>query len=278
LSNASLPNTPTAAAPPSLSWTSVPETRDKRHLTVVVIFFVFGIASLLPVIYLTNRMHERDQANLKAGLYAPATLLDYALVSPSTFFALAVVLAGIFVWRLDLLPRGLRVEPWRAAGGAFIAFLIYPLGLIFLLAEVFGIGGLLEAMSGKSSPQSDAGELFRFFYIVALLCAAGMVAVLLAGTAIALATHFWPRRVLLWGLGISALAVFSTATISVIRQNMRFPGDTAWSILKTSMFDTMFFSLAWNIEIPILIGQPLLAALLGHWLCLAARRYASSPA
>ena len=187
-----------------------------------------------------------------------------------------MLLAGIACYKLNLLPRGLAFSPWRVFGGAMAALLIYPLGLAALLALLFGVGGLAEAIGFGQRPHSYLGEVLVFLYAATILCATGVLTVMLAALAFGLATRFWPRRVFVWGFAISATVILSTVLASSIRQSIRFGTTTITNVTRNA--DILFFSLAWNVELPIVIGQPLLAALLGHWLYQAAKDYALPPA
>jgi hypothetical protein len=188
-----------------------------------------------------------------------------------------MLLAGIACHKLNLLPRGIAFSFWRVFGGTIAALLIYHLGLAALLALAFGVGGLVQAIGfGQQAPQSLLEQLLVFLYAATILCATGMITVILTALAFRLATRFRPRRVLLWGLAISAAAILGTVVASAIRQSIRFPPFSIADLTRST--EILFFSLAWNVELPIVIGQPLLAALLGHWLYLGAREYTDSAA
>jgi hypothetical protein len=243
---------------------------------VVAIFFAFGIAALVLTIWWTAGTLAQDDKAIKAGRLIDDSLLSRALASPSTFFALAMLLAGIACYKLNLLPCGLTFSPWRVFSGVIAALLVYPLGLAALLALLFGVGGLAEAVGFGQGPHSHLGEVLVFSYAATILCATGVLTVMLAALAFGLATRFWPRRIRVWGFAISAMAILSTVVASSIRQSIRFGPTTITDVTRNT--DILFFSLAWNVELPIVIGQPLLAALLGHWLYQPAKEYALPPA
>jgi hypothetical protein len=65
---------------------------NSRHRSVIGIFFVFGMMALFPISYFTERFIAS-----RLDYTQKSSLIVEALASPSTFFTLSMVLAGIFL-------------------------------------------------------------------------------------------------------------------------------------------------------------------------------------
>jgi len=63
----------------------------------------------------------------------------------------------------------------------------------------------------------------------------------------------------------------------MIQEKLKFPTIPSMRFVANEPL-AMLFGYAWGLPLIVLIGEPLLAALLGHWLYLAAKEYADSPA
>jgi hypothetical protein len=276
LSKASPPNTLTAAAQPSPSPNSAPERADRLHHSVVAIFFGSGVLALIPTVFFTNRIFTNSDIAMKQGRYAEVTLLDRALSSPSTFFTLAMMLAGVAVWNLGLVPRGIRISFVRALCGAILSLLVYPAGMMAIIFAVFGGDALLHKF-GLDWPHAGAStwsRLLAYWPMTMILCVTGTLTVLLSALALAFVTRSWPRRVILWSIATSVGTLLCTLVFSLVQHKLLFPTIPLWSGLVNYLGDMLAFSAIWNVQAPIVIGEPLLAALLGHWFYLAAKEYA----
>jgi len=111
--------------------------------------------------------------------------------------------------------------------------------------------------------------------LAAILCAGGMLTIALAAVALAFVTRAWPRRVLLWSFVTSAGVLVCSVGFAMVARKFLFPTIPIWSHLTNSSGDLLAFSLIWNVEAPIVIGEPILAALLGHWLYIAAEEWSA---
>jgi hypothetical protein len=279
LSNELPPNIPTEAETPSRLQNSALKTATREsHELVIAIFFVFGALALVPTIYFTNRQLAEGEAALKQGRYATVTLYDRALASPSTFFPLTMVLAGVAAWKLGLVPRGIRISFLRVLGGAVLGFFLYPVGMLSILFVV------LLGMSwggGENWPNVNSpiwARLLGNLPLAAILCAGGMLTILLAAVALALVTRSWPRRVLLWSFVTSSGVLICSVSVSLAIRKLLFPAIPLLSHLINSGTDLLAFSMIWGVEAPIVVGEPILAALLGHWFFLAAKEWSAKRA
>jgi len=201
-----------------------------------------------------------------------------ALASPSTVCGPFMALAGLFVWRAGLLPRGISSSALRVFCVTLFSVFIYPIGLFAILVAFFGLGSLTERLFPAARPALDAFPLFPDLFLVTILCAGGMLTVILFGLALAFAVRSKPRRLLLWSFGISASTICVSAVAAIIRSEIQFPQIPLNRLLILHSQDILLFSLAWGVELPIVIGEPLLAALLGHWLYLAAEAWSAEAA
>jgi hypothetical protein len=216
-------------------------------------------------VFFTNRNLTNSDIAMKQGRWGNVILFDQALASPSTFLPLALILAGLVAWKLNLIPAGLRTSAARVLGGAAFTLFLYPAGLVsilfvVLLAMRFHIG---ENWPNPNSP--DWLRLVGYLPSAALLCLAGMFTIVLEAVAMALVTRWWPRRVFLWSSVTSAGVLICSFCFSLVRQKILFPTIPIWSHVVNYGGDMLVFSLIWKVEAPIIIGEPILAALLGHW-------------
>ncbi|HWZ99166.1 MAG TPA: hypothetical protein VN025_15525 [Candidatus Dormibacteraeota bacterium] len=209
--------------------------------------------------------------------------LHWALLNPSTYFAPAMALAGIFVWGMNLLPQGLCASPRRLCASVILGTLIYPVGIVTIF---FVILILMSGIFGRSShlielpvlAQDTWGRLLDALPGTALLCAIGVLTVFLTALLFRLATGYLPRKKFLWGFLISSSAIFMTIVIQLLRMMPAYKGISIIRYLELYAQDMLFFSLISGVQLPAVIGAPLLAALLGHWLYLAGQKHAISAA
>lgn len=112
--------------------------------------------------------------------------------------------------------------------------------------------------------------LSRWSVVGGILFAGVMLTVLIVSLAFASATRFWPRRLLAWSVLLSTTVIVSGILAGVVQIKLRFPTEPF-------PYDAVVLLLgsAWNIPLVILIGEPVLAALLGHWLYLAAKSWSA---
>ncbi len=231
---------------------------------------------MVPTVYFTNRQFAENDAASKQGRYAEITLFYRVLASPSTFFPLAMVLAGAAALKLKLIPEGIRFSFFRVVGGAILAFFLYPVGFISILFVVL-LG--MKYVTAENWPNMNSpiwARLLGNLPLAAILCAGGMLTIAFAAVALAFVTRSWPRRVLLWSFATSAGVLVSSVAFAMVTRKFLFPTIPIWSHLINNGTDLLAFSLIWNVQAPIVIGEPLLAALLGHWFYFAAKEYAVS--
>jgi len=266
-------------AQPSPSLNSARKTATRAsHELVVTIFFLLGTLALVPTVYFTNRQLAENDAASKQGRFAEITLLDRALSSPSTFFPLAMILAGAAAWKLKLIPPGIRFSFFRTLGGAILAFFLYPVGFISILFVVLLGMKYVTAENWPNMKSPIWARLLGNLPLAAILCAGGMLTVALAAVALAFVTRSWPRRVLLWSFVTSAGVLVCSVAFALLTHKFLFPTIPMWSHLINNGSDLLAFSLIWNVEAPIVIGQPILAAVLGHWFYLAAKEWSAESA
>ncbi len=187
-----------------------------------------------------------------------------------------MVLAGAAALKLKLIPEGIRFSFFRVVGGAILAFFLYPVGFISILFVVL-LG--MKYVTAENWPNMNSpiwARLLGNLPLAAILCAGGMLTIAFAAVALAFVTRSWPRRVLLWSFATSAGVLVSSVAFAMVTRKFLFPTIPIWSHLINNGTDLLAFSLIWNVQAPIVIGEPLLAALLGHWFYFAAKEYAVS--
>ena len=242
----------------------------RRHAAIVAVFVLFAALALAPTSYFTGKFISRQ------SYFGFERVKWQALASPSTFFALLMPLAGILVWKLGLLPRGISSSLVRVVAGVLLGLFIYPAGFLFILWTFLVLAGFTEH-SGLNhvTPgiEPDWQIMLKSVPFISILWAGGVLVVLHSALAFAISVRFWPRRVFLWAPRVSALILAGAIAGALLQHSLMFPTISVWGVLVRSTFD-LFFAMAWNVQITILIGEPILAGLLGHWLYLAAREYA----
>jgi len=182
-----------------------------------------------------------------------------------------MVLAGVLARVLGLLPRGISFSAPRFAGAVLFGLVAYPAGFLTVFAEVW----TLFAWSHDDKPGAGRGlpDVAVGYLTVGGIIFVGVALTLIMLTAaFALATRYWPRRAfrriaLLSGIAILGGIVASFIHFVVYLQ--RVPDRIA---LQSFFGDPLlvFFSMAWGMPLAALIGAPVFAAALGHWLYRAA--------
>lgn len=250
--------------------------RDQdRHFSIIGTFILLGVSALIPASYFSGRLFAA-----RSEYPARNSLLITVLANPSTFFSLAMLLAGLLVWRRGLLGKELQSSFGRLFGATLVAAFAYPAGFLFILWTVFALTGLWDAFGfdhANTGPKQDWIVLLRAVPFASVLCVGGAFVVLLAALALAVAVRYWPRRIWGWAFGVSAISIAGTIIGAVIQHKFLFPTIPARNFLVNSTLD-LFLAMAWNLQLPILIGAPILAGLLGHWIYCAAQEYAGAPA
>lgn len=102
-----------------------------------------------------------------------------------------MILAGLAVWNLELVPRGIRISFIRAFCGASLSLLLYPAGLIAVIFAVFGGDALLHkfGLDWPHAGASDWSRLLGYLPMAVILCGGGMLTVMLAALALAFVTR-----------------------------------------------------------------------------------------
>jgi hypothetical protein len=243
-----------------------------RHFSAVLIAFLFGVAVLVPTCSFTENL----QSTTIHEVHTSSTTVQFVFI-PGLFFAITALLSGLAIWRAGLLPAGISFSWLRIAGGTLFAIFVYPAAFA---VTVFAVMILFFTASADSSPAAAHPTLkFLFGFVVfgGIVWFIVVVAAVFLALAFAFATRFWPRRVFLWAITLSALAVVGDILAAIIQQKLKFPTIPSMRYIRNEPL-AMLFGYAWGLPLMVFIGEPLLAALLGHWLYLAAKEYADSSA
>ena len=207
--------------------------------------------------------------------------LGWVLLNPSTYFAPAMALAGLFAWKTKLLPGEFSRSPRLVLSAAALGTLVYPVGIFAMLFAILALGSLdhsYHLMQLPALAQDTWGRLIDAVPGAAILCAAGMLTVFLTALLFWLATGYLPRKKLLWGFAISSATLLLTLVVGLLRAMPAHVEISVMRYLQLYLGDILFFSLISGVQLPAAIGTPLLAALLGHWLYLAGQKHAISAA
>ena len=230
--------------------------RSRRHLAVVALFMVFGFAAIVPEVFF-------------AGKTSAPSLMTIA--SPGTCFVPAMILAGVLVLRVGLVPRGISFSPGRTAGAVVLGFFSYPVGYLAITVGMLVLFGV--AMSSPDAPAGAQSTWLQFLggfaLLVGILFAGGMVTGLIVTAGFTLATLVWPRRAFLYLALLTATSILGGVFAAIVRSKILFPTEPVSYLVSGHSLD-LLIEHAGNIPLIVMVGQPLLAGLIGHWLYLAA--------
>jgi hypothetical protein len=277
LSKASPPNTPTAEAQPSPSPNSEPSAHGAHYFAVLAIFFFFGLAALIPVLLVPLGVATRPVRFVHLS-----PLAEQLLGSPSTWFAPAMIFAGVLAWCIGLLPRGILFSVGRIVGGVLVGFLAYPLGFVSISLAIVGLlGSALSSLDRASSVQATVFEqVVGYLTLGAIMFVGGILTVLTITAAFAIATRYWPRHAFRWIFSLIGTTILGSIMAGVIHYKISLPMLPNRFAFHNFLGDPfqVFFGVAWSIPLVVLVGEPLLAALVGHWLYLAAKEWSAESA
>jgi hypothetical protein len=275
LSKASRPNTPTAAAQPSPLPNSAPRAHGRsHHFAVVAIFFFFGLIALIPVVLVPLGVATRP-----GRFVLLFRLAEQLLGSPSTWFAPAMIFAGVLAWYIGLLPRAISFSSGRIVGGVLVGFLAYPIGFFAILNALVGLfGAQLERPSGAQATASE--QVVGYLTLGAVMFVGGMLTVLIITAAFAITTRYWPRFAFRWLVLLICTTILGSIIAGVIQYKISLPMLPKSLVFHNFLGDPIqvFFGVVWGIPLVVLVGEPFLAALVGHWLYLAAKEWSADSA
>jgi hypothetical protein len=269
-------NTLTAAATPSPSPNSAPDGAARsRHAATVAIFFLFGVVALVPAVFFDAIVYE--------GAFAASPssrLLRVLVLGPSTFFVVAMFIAGVVVYGFGLAPRSDTFSAGRIFGAALLAWCGYPAAFLGTALVVFSLFSLSIRWPDADNP-SGASLLARslpYVTMVAIAFVGVLFATVLVTVAFAVATRHWPRRAFRAMALFSVAAILCTVPAAILHFRLTVPTSPNFYIVHGLLNDPMrvLFGIAWGVPIIVLVGEPLLGALVGHWFYEAANEWSAS--
>jgi hypothetical protein len=175
--------------------------------------------------------------------------------SPSIFFALAILLAGFLAATLHLVPRGSQFSMARILLATVIAVLAFPAALAGMIVAGLSIYGPLGSDNPSSAARwrlvlfDNAGEIAVVF--------GGVLTVCILAVAFRIVTKRWPLRLWVGILGIALGVPLFTALI-----------ESVMGVPKPELF---LEPRILGIPLLLVIGEPILAGLIGHWFFVAAK-------
>jgi hypothetical protein len=173
-----------------------------RHFSAVLIAFLFGVAALVPTCSFTENL----QSTTIHEVHSSSTTVQFVFI-PGLFFAITALLSGLAIWRAGLLPAGISFSWVRIAGGTLFAIFVYPAAFA---VTGFAVMILFFTASADSSPavaHPTLKFLVGFVVFGGIVWFIVVVAAVFLALAFAFATRFWPRRVFLWAVTLSALPI-----------------------------------------------------------------------
>jgi hypothetical protein len=204
------------------------------------------------------------------------------LASPSALFAPAMLLAGGLVWYTGLLPRGISFSFARILGALLIGLLAYPVGFVTIMSAVLGLLG--AALSGPDKPPGAEPDWLPhavgYLTLGGIEFVGGVLTILIVTAAFAIATRYWPRLAFRWILMLVGTTISASIIGGILHYRFTLPMLPASFVFHNFLADPfqVFFGVAWGIPLVVLVGEPLLAALVGHWLYLAAVEWSAESA
>jgi len=139
-------------------------------------------------------------------------------------------------------------------------------------------------LSGQDKPSS--GEPGLLAHAVGCLTlggiefVGGILTILIVTAAFAIATRYWPRLAFRWILMLVGTTISAGVIAGIIHYRFTLPTLPGSFVFHNFLSDPfqVFFGVAWGIPLVVLVGEPLLAALVGHWLYLAAVEWSAQSA
>jgi len=194
---------------------------------------------------------------------------------PGTSFVVAMVLAGVLVRALGVLPRGISFSVTRVVGALLFGLVAYPAGFLAVFTEVWA----LFAWSKRDTPGAEHGvpDIVIGYVTVGGIIVVGIAITLVILTAaFALATRYWPRRAFRRIALLSCVTILGGMFASLVHFLVYLQRAPDRIALQSFFADPLlvFFSMAWGLPLLVFVGEPLLAALFGHWFYLAAGEWA----
>lgn len=194
----------------------------------------------------------------------------------------AAILAGVLVRALGLLPRGIAFSSARTAVAALVGLLAYPVGffaiegsVLLLFAAAFSGPGT-ENTPGPSMLERVRGDLL----LGGIVFAGGFLALLMIAVAFAVAVRYWPRRAFRW-IGLLVFASISGSIVAgLLHFKISLPALSNSLVFRNFFSDPVqiFIGFGWGVPLVVLVGEPLLGALVGHWLYIAALEWSAESA
>jgi hypothetical protein len=235
------------------------------------------LTALVPAIFFSLKAETDPGGSALSSRFA-----DQMVASPSAFFSLAMMLAGILAWHIGLLPRGISFSLGRLTGAALIGFLAYPIGFFAILGAVLVLFGAIFSGSDTSSRSQAAilGHIVGYLTSAGIIFVGGLLTILIVTAAFAVATRYWPRFAFRWIILLIGTTISGSTIAGIIHYRISLPMLPNSFLLRNFLSDPVqvFFGVAWGLPLVVLVGEPLLAALVGHWLYLAAVEWSAESA
>jgi len=205
-----------------------------------------------------------------AGLFASAMLLtwkDFFPFSaiPGLSFAAVVTGAALLSSSLGILPKSFTGSPWRLCAGGATLFLTYPVALFLILGTLLTISTDKPGDSDRPdvAPLTETQIMRNRASLPAGLFTGGLAIVYLAAGAVRQITKRWPRRIWAWALIVSLGVPCLSAGMALVD----FTLHTGFRASGLPTPDALLFAaVAPGLPLLLLVGEPVLAGLIGYWL------------
>jgi hypothetical protein len=234
----------------------VTNMKNSHHAKVTALFGATGLLG-------ASVWHLVSVVHLPGFMFSP-------LQWPS--FPFAAILA-LTIWGasqsglLPFRPSSLAYRGWIS--GLAIA-LSYPIAMLFMGALVFAETINSPRDSGKPDPPPlTAFEALRSeLAIPMVLLIGGVLVVCLTAFAVRLILRAWPRRVWAWAFTVPLVVFFLTIAAGKLLSYL-YPESVNQSTSDPG--GLLLNESAGRGPLLLVIGQPILSALVGHWLCVSPR-------
>lgn len=230
--------------------------KNWHHAKVTALFGATGVLSA-SVWHLVSIVH------LPGFMFSPVQW-------PSFPFAVVLVLTTWGASQSGLLP----FPPSRLAHRGWISGLVialsYPIAMLLMAVAVLAELVNNPSDSGKPDPPPLTGfaALRSELAIPAALLLGGILVVCLTAFAVRLILRAWPKRVWAWALAVPLVVFFLTIAAGEL---LSYLNPKSIEVGTPDLGELLLYGSARGGPLLLFIGQPILSALAGHWLCVSPR-------
>lgn len=189
---------------------------------------------------------------------------------PSIPFAAILVLTTWGASQSGLLPFPPERLAYRGWISGLIIALSYPIAMLLMVVVVFAASANSPSDSGKPDPPPLTGfaALRNQLAIPVALLIGGILVVCLAALGVRLILRSWPKRVWAWAFAVPLIVFFLTLAAGELLSVLN---PESIELSSTDLVERLLTGSGGGGSLLLLIGQPILSGLVGHWFYVSAR-------